>query len=408
MAAASVRKRARISLSDDWTIRHGQSQSIFAPPAPARARQPVPSLEPMSIDAPGVADIGTLIDKLLTSFANVASNDGSDCLYIRDVWRVRSVLHPRQTVSTPMGITASRICWEGVEMYQQRGLLRSRKEERRPFRSLNVADIQNGEVAKGAWWPQSPSYELPSPRISGHHVLYSASRGCQLPTRSHWRTSGHRHRYSRQARHLLGRRRRSALSASARLREEEGMPASETVVRAIEGDDLLSRFLKKNQKELLALSLGRMDPSEELRLCGIATMAYEGSESSNTYYVITNVGTHFACTRKVGFMKKEEAPEFVPHVDITHSDYINDAAVVLRCYRGGEEKHFLFLSFYLSAFKGGEQAELAQVSSAMGQAPMDCDFRRDTRGSLPPVVVLGNASRTNRQRARSTESAIPV
>jgi hypothetical protein len=161
-----------------------------------------------------------------------------------------------------------------------------------------------------------------------------------------------------------------------RVTKGDDMAASEAVVGAVESDHLLGdrRFLKK--ADALEASLERMAPTEELRVCGIARMAYEESDMSDTYYLITNIGTHFALTRKAGFMKKEDVPTFVPHADIAHCDALLDAASILRCYRAGEEKHFLFFSFYLSSFKGGEAAELAQVAEALGQVPIDTARRR--------------------------------
>jgi hypothetical protein len=147
-------------LSDDWTIRHAQSQNILNPSAPARARPPVPGLEPMKIDVPGQLGIGRPIDPALTSFGGAASDDGSDCLYVSDVWRIRSAIDPMQTVSTRLAITTSRVCWEGVVLHEQRGLFRSKKEELRVFRSLGIANIEGAEIAKDAWWPQHPSYML--------------------------------------------------------------------------------------------------------------------------------------------------------------------------------------------------------------------------------------------------------
>lgn len=158
------------------------------------------------------------------------------------------------------------------------------------------------------------------------------------------------------------------------------MAASEAVVRAIENDPLLGdrRFVKN--KEALAASLDRMSPTEELRVCGIATMRYENSDShDNTPYVVTNVGTYFSLPQKTGFMKKVDVPIFVPHTEIAHSDYFEDMAVILRCFRAGEEKHFLSFSFYLSAFHGGERAELAQVAQAMGQTPTVSPLMRRRR-----------------------------
>jgi hypothetical protein len=149
------------------------------------------------------------------------------------------------------------------------------------------------------------------------------------------------------------------------------MAASEAVVRAVEKDWRVSGFLRKEHRPALQASFDQMGSDEELRASGIASFAgARGAGSTDTYYLITNKGTYFCQARKTGFMKRELVPQFVPHVEIARSDYINDEAVILRCYRGGEEDHFLGISF----FRPDEQAELAKAAAAMGQSPVDVTY----------------------------------
>ena len=145
------------------------------------------------------------------------------------------------------------------------------------------------------------------------------------------------------------------------------MPASEAVVHAVEKDWVISTFVKKDLRQAMQASLDQMGSDEELRASGYASIAgARGADSTDTYYLITNKGSYFSQMRKIGFMKKEYSPQFVPHIDITHSDYIDDYAVMLRLYRG-EDQHFLSFSFS----GADEQTELAKVASSLGQAPVD-------------------------------------
>ena len=141
----------------------------------------VPALEPMPVDAPTTDDLRTPIDRSLASFANTANSDGSGCLYLRGIWKIRSALDAMQTFPTPLMITTSSICWKGFETYEERALFRPRKAERRKLRAIGVGDVQGAEIAKDAWWPQSPSYLLLLHWVSGSvgfHVQHPEAVSC--------------------------------------------------------------------------------------------------------------------------------------------------------------------------------------------------------------------------------------
>lgn len=158
-------------LSDNWTITHNQSRSVFNPATPPAKPPPIQILDPLPIaTAQGVA-VGSLIDARLSSFASAATDDGSECRYLKEVWRVSSIGNAaNKTVSTPLAITTTRLCWQGLEIHEERGVFRTRREERRRVERLDISRVSGAEVSKGAWWPQVPLYDL---SLHGSGVFFS-------------------------------------------------------------------------------------------------------------------------------------------------------------------------------------------------------------------------------------------
>jgi hypothetical protein len=145
--------------------------------------------------------------------------------------------------------------------------------------------------------------------------------------------------------------------------------ASEAVHRELAGDFRLQRILQKDQRALLEESLQRIGPSEELLAFGLAGVALADAETTDTYYLVTDAATHFGRVRRAGFMKKVASTEVVPNSEIARAELLTPLpGVFVRCYRSGEEKHFLFFSFYL----GSAEDEVAQAQvllAALGQKP---------------------------------------
>ena len=125
----------------------------------------------------------------------------------------------------------------------------------------------------------------------------------------------------------------------------------------------LAVVMSKGQAGLLDRSFQAMSDTEELKTCGLAGITYQDSQSADSYYIATDLGTYFGCRRATGFLKSEWLPEFVPHAEVEQAELLTPMpGIFLRCYRRGEGKHFLFFSFYLD----DDPAHAAALGEAMG------------------------------------------
>ena len=92
------------------------------------------------------------------------------------------------------------------------------------------------------------------------------------------------------------------------------MSASDLVQTQV--GDLKRHLYDKKKLRALETSIGRF--SEDEHLTGTGLFNSEGV----SYYLVTNRGIHFSLELKTGFMKKEQAAQFISHSDISSYELV--------------------------------------------------------------------------------------